>query len=125
MSGRKLQLRDYIVLNAASLNGNSNGTPTNCQFMDNIGYQFNNTSGSVATYGVQVSVDYNQDINGNVTNAGNWVDLPLSPAIGATGSAGTAYVDINQTGAPWIRPTVTHVSGSGGTVTIHVTGKML
>ena len=49
---------------------------SNIQYMDNIGYQYNITSGAPSgTFSVQVSADYQQDPEGVVTNPGNWIAL--------------------------------------------------
>lgn len=86
---------------------------------DNVGIQMIWTGTPTGTFSVQVSINYQRDINGNVTNAGTWTSIPLSPAIAAAGSADNAYVDLNQLSAPYIRVVYTRSSGTG---TLNVLG---
>lgn len=92
------------------------------KLQDNLGVQFNWTGVPVGTFGVQVSMDYHQDQEGNITNQGNWTTLPLSPALTAVGTGGTAYADLNQLSAPYIRVFYTAVSGTG-TLDAFINGK--
>lgn len=95
------------------MTGNLASAATNIEFMDNIGVQLNfTTSNAVGTFNVQVSMDYNQ-INGVVVNAGNWVNLALSPSPVAASANNQIYIDLNQLSAPWIRTIYTAGSGTG------------
>lgn len=80
---------------------------------DNIGIQLHWTGTPTGSFAVQISSDHREDINGNVQVAGNWVSLPLSPAITASGSADDAYIDLNQMSAMYLRVVYTAVSGAG------------
>lgn len=93
------------------------------QFLDNIAFQVTGTSTATGAAQVQVSVDHNQDSLGNVTNAGNWVNLGSSTAIdfGATASY---YIAVNQLSAPYIRLVYTNATNTG-TLTSLVCGKAL
>lgn len=125
MSGRKNNLYQYRLLNSQSLGASFSSTPTNIEIMDNISYQMNaTTSDAVGTFTVEVSDDYNQDSNGNIISAGNWIALPVSVAMTLSGSSDTIMFDGNQISHPWIRLTYTRTSGTG-TVTAYVSGKML
>ena len=95
---------------------------TETRLQDNIGFQLNWTGAPVGTFSFQVSMDYFQDIYGNVVNPGNWTTLPVTPAITATGTPNTAYVDINQTSSPYMRVVYTATSGTG-TITGYCDGK--
>lgn len=88
---------------------------TNIQGLDNVGYQVVFTGAPVGTFSVQISADYQpgKSPNSNPINAGNWITLPLSPAITASGSGDAAFIDLNQLGAPWIRLVYTKTSGTG------------
>jgi hypothetical protein len=92
------------------------------KLQDNLGVQFNWTGAPVGTFGVQVSMDYHQDQEGNITNPGNWTTLPIVPIIIATGSPNTAYIDLNQLSAPYIRVFYTATSGTG-TLDAFINGK--
>lgn len=97
---------------------------TNIQFLDNIGYQFNFTGTPTGTFVIQVSADYAQDNQGNVTNVGNWIPISFTSPPVASGSPGTIYIDLNELSAPWIQAVYTKTSGTG-TLNAYVTGKML
>ncbi len=99
---------------------------TNVEGLDNIGIQFNWSGASpVGTFTVEVSIDYAQDYLGNVTNAGTWNTLAISPAVAATGtSPDSAFIALNQLPAPWVRVKYTRTSGTG-TLQSFISGKML
>jgi hypothetical protein len=103
--------------------GNLTSAVTNIEFLDNIGVQFNFTGTPTGTFQVQVSADYSQDQQGNVLNAGNWIGL-LSVLPTASGSADSAYVDLNQLSAPWIRAIYTRTSGTG-TLNAYIVAKQV
>lgn len=80
---------------------------------DNVAIQLNWTGAPVGTFSFQISNDYVEDDRGNVLNQGNWITLPLSPAISAAGSPDQALVDLNQMGAAYVRVVFNFTSGSG------------
>lgn len=80
---------------------------------DNVGVELIWTGVPVGTFSFQVSSDYARDFMGNVTNAGHWVSIPVTPVISAAGSADSAYVDMNQLSAPYFRVLYTKTSGTG------------
>jgi len=125
MSGRKNTLRKFKIVSAASMAADVTSSVTNIQFLDNIGIQVNVLSGTpTGTLQVQVSADHEQDTEGNVIVAGNWVDLvPAQQAITA-GAPAQTYFDLNQLSAPWIRLKYNHTSGSGS-MDAFITAKML
>jgi hypothetical protein len=92
------------------------------KLQDNIGIQVNFTGTPTGAFAVQVSLDYEVATGGRVLNPGTWNSLPLSPAVTASGSAGSAYIGINQLAAPYVRVVYTRTSGSG-TLQIYGTGK--
>lgn len=125
MSGRKNNLRLFRNIAAGDMSqATITSSVTNIQFLDNIGIQLTFTGAPVGTFEVQVSADYAQDDNGNVTNAGNWTSITLSPSPAAAGSGSTIYIDMNQLSAPWIRVKYTKTSGTG-TLNGYITGKQL
>ena len=122
MSSRKNFLHYPIITNGDMSAASITSAITNIQRLDNIGIQLNWTGAPVGTFAVQVSADYAQDIEGNVTNAGNWTPLALTPSpITALGSP--IYIDIAQISAPWIRAVYTKTSGTG-TLQTTIVGKM-
>lgn len=100
------------------------GPVTSVQFLDNIGFQFNFTGTPVGTFDVQVSADHSQDLEGNVTVAGNWTSIPFSTQPAAAGAGATIYIDINQISAPYMRAIYTRTSGTG-TLNAFITAKMV
>jgi hypothetical protein len=93
--------------------------------LDNVYLQLETSGTPTGAYIVQVSNDYNQDAEGNVLNAGQWVTLNLSPSPTiAAGSPSPIGIDMNQLGAPFLRVQYTNASGTG-TINGFVSGKML
>lgn len=111
MSYNLLESFHFIV--ATSMGASATSAAIEVKRQDNVGIQLNWTGTPTGTFAVQISADYKVDNNGNVMNAGNWISLPLSPAIAAAGSADVAFIDINQTGAAYIRVVYTRSSGTG------------
>lgn len=120
---RKNFLHYPIISNGSMASASLTSAVTNIQRLDNIGIQLSWTSSPSGTFAVQVSADYAQDAEGNVTNSGNWVPLALSPSP-ATSSGSPIYIDINELSAPWIRVVYTRISGSG-TLQATLVGKMI
>lgn len=110
------------LLTAQSMASSITSNPVEIKLQDNVGLQLDWTGAPVGTFSVQISITHTQDLNGNVTNAGTWVSLPLSPAITASGSADSAYIDLNQMSAAYVRLIYTRTSGTGA-LTVTVTGK--
>lgn len=124
MSGRKNALIKFQTIVNGDLSGNLISTVTNIEFQDNIGVQLNFSGDAEGLFSVQVSMDYAQNSQGAVSNAGNWIGLSLDPAPAATGSGGNIYIDLNQLSAPWIRVIYTAASGTGA-VNAFICGKMI
>jgi hypothetical protein len=99
---------------------------TNIQGLDNSGYHINFSGAPVGTFSVQVSGDYQpgKSPNSNPVNPGHWITLPLSPAITASGSPDSAFIDLNQLAAPWIRIIYNRTSGTG-TLNVFVMAKSI
>ena len=122
MGSTKNALKAYQVITDGSMAGDITSSVTNIQFMDNIGYQISFIGTPTGTFEVQVSIDHMQDAQGNVTNAGTWVAVALSPSPTASGSADDIYIDLNQLSAPWVRLFYDRTSGSG-TCNAYICGK--
>lgn len=86
---------------------------SNIEFLDNIGIQLVFTGAPVGTFAVEISADHAQDQMGNVTVAGNWVPITLSPVPSASGSADVIAINITQQSFPWMRVKYTRTSGTG------------
>lgn len=115
-------LLPFQLITSGNMNASITSDAVYTQYQDNIGIQLNWTGVPVGTFDVQISMDHHQDINGNITVAGNWTSLPLSPAIAASGGADTAYIDLNQQSAPYFRVVYTRTSGTG-TLNVFATAK--
>jgi hypothetical protein len=122
---RKNNLRAFQnIVNGDMSQASITSAVTDIQFLDNIGFQFNFTGTPVGTFSIEVSIDYAQDFNGNVLNAGNWVPVNLMPVPVASGAAGSVYVDLHLVSFPWIRAVYTRTSGSG-TLNGFISAKMI
>lgn len=124
MSRKNNLLKFQNITNGDMSQATVTSAVTCIQWLDNIGIQLTWTGAAVGTFAVEVSIDHAQDSEGNVTVAGNWTALSLSPAPAASGTGSTIYIDINQTSAPYMRVKYTKTS-STGTLQGYVTGKML
>lgn len=122
---RKNNLLKYKLISEGDMSGDIVSPVTNVQFLDNIAIQavWSGTS-PVGTISVEVSIDYAEDNQGNVINAGNWVAIDLDPVPAVSGNTGSDFIDINQLSAPWIR--VKYTAGSGvGDLDVYVSAKQL
>ncbi len=118
MSGRKSNLAKFhTITDEAMSQAEIISEVTSIEFLDNIGFQFTWTGDAEGDFAIQVSLDYDQDSFGNILSAGNWAPITLSPAPAAAGSAGSAYVDLNQLSAPWIRGVYTSTFLESGSIT--------
>jgi hypothetical protein len=116
-------LRPVKIITAGDMSAASiTSSAAEIKLQDNIGIQLSWTGSPVGTFAVQISADHNEDSMGNVITAGNWISLPLNPAIVASGSADNAYIDLNQQSAQYIRVVYTKTSGTG-TLNAIVVGK--
>lgn len=123
---RKNNLRQFRTITDGDMSASTiTSAVTNIQFLDNIAIQLNIvTANAIGNFTVEVSVDYSQDDNGNVTNAGHWVPVTLSPSPAATGTDSQIYIDLNQLASPWIRVKYTKTSGTG-VLNAYISAKML
>lgn len=77
----------------------------------------------VGSITVEVSNDYEMNVDGSVRNAGTWNELPLSAPCPVTGNSDNGFIDIFATSAFASR--VRYNRGSGtGTINIVATGKV-
>lgn len=85
----------------------------NLKFLDNVGVQLHFTGTPAGAFQVQVSADHEQSDSGNVSFAGNWVAIVLSPSPVAAGAPDDIYIDLNQLSATWMRVVYVNSSGVG------------
>lgn len=134
MSGRKNNLLSYVTIaNGDMSQASLTSKASNINYLDEIGLQFNWTGSPVGAFAAQISADYAQDDQGNVTNPGNWVPLTFTYWNGTvfitdfsipTSVGSPIYLDLALLSAPWIRSVYTRISGSG-TLTAIITAKQL
>jgi hypothetical protein len=125
MANNKSVLHSFQTITAGDMSQSSiTSKVTNILNLDNVGIQLNWSGAPVGTFAIQVSMDYQQDAQGNVTKAGNWVSIALSPALAAAGSGDSAYADLAGLSAPWIRVVYTKTSGTG-TLNAFISGKRI
>lgn len=106
-------LQAFYFIKNQSMAATFTSNPVEVMNQDNVGIQLNWTGTPTGAFTFQVSNDYAQDSFGNVQNVGNWITLPVTPAIAAAGSGDVAFVDLNQTGALYVRVVYTRASGTG------------
>lgn len=113
-------LRPVTLFSAQSMASSLTSTAVEVKNQDNVGFQLHWTGSPTGTFSVQVSSDHMQDIEGNITVPGNWITLPLSPGIVASGAPDDAYIDLNQLSAQYVRVVYTAASGTGSLTAIAV-----
>jgi len=121
----KNTLLKFQTITAGNASGNLTSAVTNIQRLDDVGIQVNVASGTPSgILQVQISADYSQDNNGNVLNAGHWVDLNGVSQTLTAGAPSPVYFDMEELSAPWIRLVFTHTGGSG-TIDAFITAKQI
>lgn len=104
---------DYAALVSAESMGASITTEaSNILHTDRVGYQIAWTGTPTGAFTVEISND-----------GSTWVELTLSTAIAAAGSADEAFIDA-ETAAKFIRLVYTRSSGTG-TLNVHITAKSI
>lgn len=119
---RKNVLERYQSVSGGDMSGAITTPVTSIKFLDNVLMEFVSSGAPDGAYSVEVSADYQQDLEGNVLNAGNWVALDLSP-VPNINAAGSVMIDMNQLPAPFIRAVWTPNVGSVGTLDVYITAK--
>lgn len=93
---------DYTAyIEAGDMSGTITGDATNILHLDRVGYAINFTGSPTGTFSVEVSND-----------GTNWIEMTLSTAITAAGSADDHFIDV-ETAAKLIRLKYTFTSGTG------------
>jgi hypothetical protein len=85
--------------------------PSNLDLYDNVSYQVVWTGTPVGTIQVDVSNDYNPQLN-----TGTWTDITAQltpPPVNPSGSAGNHAIDLHQLPFAYVRLRYVHASGSG------------
>lgn len=92
---------------------------------DQVAYQlvWSGTS-PVGAAKIQGSLDYLPGNGGVVLNAGNWVDIPVAPALNVSGNTGSLLALLQLVAFPYIRLVYTKTSGIGS-LNVNVSSKGL
>ena len=110
----KAVLMEKQLLAAQSLAGSFTSTPSQVIESDVAGIQVNYSGSPVGSIEVQISADYNPQLQ-----TGNWVSLPFTIAgvtgttVAIPGNASPVYFDIYGCSMPWVRIKYTASSGTG------------
>ncbi len=104
-------LKPVQLISAGDMSGSITSGAVEIMLQDNVGIQLKWTGTPTGSFDVQISSDHLQGIDGQV--AGNWISLPLSPAISAAGSPDVAYIDLNQMSARYLRVVYNRTGGTG------------
>jgi hypothetical protein len=115
---QKNTLAVYHSVTDGDMSASITSPVTTITWLDNVAVQLIWTGAPVGTFAVQGCLDYNA-----ATHApGTWVDIVLSPAPAAAGTASSALVDMNQLSFPYIRVVYTRASGTG-TLNVYIAAK--
>ncbi len=120
MSGRKLTLPPYPVLNAIDMSSSINSVPTVISLEDNVGVQLV-WSGASPGGSIRLQVSMSKDGPWTTLQTMPGTDLVIIPA----GTPDNAYIDVTQLSAPYIRVAYTTAGGSVGSLTATMTAKMV
>lgn len=124
MTGRKDNLEPFQNIINASMTSDVISPVTGVKWLDNLSVQLSWTGAPVGSFTIEVSLDYLPGTGGTVLNPGTWTALSIVPTPAALGSADTAFIDLNNIPAPWIRVHYIFTSGTG-TLNGYISGKML
>jgi len=122
MSSRP-ELKPFKVITNAPATADVISIPTVINTFSLVGYTVSWSSGVVGSFNVEVCNDAQFEVNGNyIAGTGTWVAITLSTPVTATGTAGTAFIDIDAISAANMRLHFVFTSGSG-TINATVAGK--
>jgi hypothetical protein len=102
------------VIKAASMASNiTQVLPIYIQLLDNVAVQLNWTGTPTGTFQISGSLDHTQDSQGNITNAGTFIPITLSPSPAASGSASNILINLSGLSFPYIQVAYTATGGTG------------
>jgi hypothetical protein len=111
----------YKIVDSGDMSSSITSSIAEIIRQDNVGIQLVWTGSPIGSFSVQVSIDH-REVNGVVSNSGTWVNITLNPTISAVGSGDSAYIELNQLSASYIRVVYTASSGAG-TLNAYICGK--
>ncbi len=101
----------YPIVTNGNMASTITSSVTDIRYLDNVGIQAVFTGTPTGTFTVNVSLDQV-----------NWDSLTFSATPVASGTAGSVYMDVNQTSSPYIQLVYTPTSGTG-TLNAKIVGK--
>ncbi len=113
MSGTKKTIQLKQLISAGDMSGNLTSPAVNILFLDNVAVQLVWGGTPTGNFSIEVSLNHEEAPDGTVLAAGDWVAIDLSPSPAAIGSADSAFIDMTQLSARWIRVKYTFTSGTG------------
>lgn len=121
-------LSPYPVVMNGNASSNITSTVTVIQNLSQVSYDVSFTGAPSGTLSVQVSNTYSQNAAGQVSNPGNWTNLPLAGSTVVSGSipitaASNGFIDIDEVGAYAMR-LVFIATGGSGSMNAVVSGKV-
>lgn len=123
--------KPYKVINAQPMASNITSIPTIIQMVSMPSYSYSWAGATpVGTISVQISNDYEQNVDGSVKVAGTWTSIyfqlngsTMVNSVPVSGNSGTGFIDVPITGAYAIRTVYTAGSGTG-TMTAIINAKV-
>lgn len=125
MSSRPLLRPQKVIING-DMSSDVTSLVTNINMISCIGYTISWTGTPTGTFSVEVSQDYVAPVGvqDEPLNAGTWVAVNLSVPVVASGTPDTAFIDVDITGAAYVRLKYTRTSGTG-TLNATIAGKVI
>lgn len=115
-------IKAYPLITAASMAVSIIGPVTNKAQLPSIGYTLSWSGTPTGSFTIEVCNDAQFEVDGSyIAGTGTWVALVLSNTITASGTADTAYIDIQIQTAAFMRLHYTRSSGSG-TLNVSISG---
>jgi hypothetical protein len=112
-------ITSFHLVNAHSMAASFTSAVQVAEFQDNVGIQLIWTGTPTGTFGVQVSQNYNPNVEPDTST---FTQLTLSPVPAASGSAGNYFIALICLPACYYQVTYTRTSGTG-TLDVYIGGK--
>lgn len=113
MSSRP-QFSPFLVIEDGNMGGDITSEVTIIQKLSLISYGISwSGSSPVGEMIVEVSNDYEQNVDGSVKVAGNWTPLPLDTTASVSGNIDSGFIDIDLQGGFALRLRYDRTSGTG------------
>lgn len=123
---RKNALLPIKIMDAVDLTEDQVSRPIHIQWLDNVSIQVNLTDSPAGAFSVQVSNDCTLNPDGSVRDPGTWATLTSPAAVTVTaGAPDPVFMEVNQSGAAFIRLAWVDNASPSGTATAWLTAKAL